>query len=654
MHPGLFLFGLVVAVAPPAQKSFPATFPQLVATSYTDPKQVPAHGQKPAASFQFVDNAKLPKGAQVLSAAKAASGVIWVVTDKGAFRSQGEAFVALEEPRMLGPQQPPVASGTRISAVASDKDGHIWAATNTGLYCTDGAQWWQQLDRRDGVPYENMTCLCVAANGDIWGGTAEGAWRLRDGQFRYFWGKRWLPGNKVRAIWTDAAGRAWLETDGGVACIDEKPMTLREKYAHFDRVVQERHYRRGFINEIVLKTPGDPSKGHTFKVSDNDGEWGSLQVAALCFRYAATKDPAARKQAREVMNALLELERLSGIPGYPARALVTDLELKDGILGVNLKEKVRVPGETDKIWFRSPVDATVWCKGDTSSDEMDGHYFAWLLYHDLAADADEKQKIAVLVRRVTDHIVAGGYTLIGHTGRKTRWGIWAPELLNKDPYYAEQRPLNSLEMLAYLKVAEHVTGDSKYARAYEDLISRHHYLINTLAIRRGKQGVWHGVNHADDEMILRCYYMLHLLEKAPDRRRILAQGLARTWEPSPLEQTLKHERNPLFNFIYGAITARPCAADEAVQTLQDWPWDMLHWTVKNRQRHDVAMKSALGRNERIELDRVLSSAERPLTRIDGNPWLPDGGNDGKVEDDGVAFGLGYWFGVYHGFISREP
>ena len=29
---------------------------------------------------------------------------------------------------------------------------------------------------------------------DVWAGTAEGAWRLRDGQFRYFWGRRWLPG----------------------------------------------------------------------------------------------------------------------------------------------------------------------------------------------------------------------------------------------------------------------------------------------------------------------------------------------------------------------------------------------------------------------------------------------------------------------------
>ncbi len=81
----------------------------------------------------------------MLSAAKAASGAIWVLTDQGGFRSTGGPFVALEVASALGSQQTPVPGEARIQAVASDKDGHIWAATNTGLYCTDGAQWWQRF-----------------------------------------------------------------------------------------------------------------------------------------------------------------------------------------------------------------------------------------------------------------------------------------------------------------------------------------------------------------------------------------------------------------------------------------------------------------------------------------------------------------------------
>ena len=92
------------------------------------------------------------------------------------------------------------------------------------------------------------------------------------------------------------------------------------------------------------------------------------------------------------MNALLDLERLSGIPGFPARAIVTDDELKAGAHGFSADAKVHAPGETAKAWYRSATTPGLWCKGDTSSDELDGHYFAWYLYHDLVADESEKKK----------------------------------------------------------------------------------------------------------------------------------------------------------------------------------------------------------------------------------------------------------------------
>src|SRR5262249_14591917 len=161
----------------------------------------------------------------------------------------------------------------------------------------------------------------------------------------------------------------------------------------------------------------------------------------------------------------------------------------------------------------------------------------------------------------------------GHTGRRTRWGIWTPTLIDEDPYYYDLRPLNSLELLAYLKVAEHVTGDKGYAQIYDQLVARHHFLLNTLMLRRGKFGDWQGINHSDDEMLYMMYYCLLRLEKDPDRRRILLQSIARTWEGAPGEQPLHPEHSPLYNFMYGALTGRPCAVEQAIDTLQDWPWD---------------------------------------------------------------------------------
>jgi len=602
-----------------------------------------------------MDRTKLPEGVNVTSTAKAANGQIWLLTDHGPFRSMAGGY----EPLVLGgrqlePGQPEVRGNARITALVADKLGHIWVGTDRGVYVSNGAEWWQKLGSQDGVPFERINCLHLAPGGDVWAGTPEGAWRLRDGRFRYFWGKRWLPDNDAQVIWTDATGRAWIETKTGAACIEDRPSTLAEKAAHYDRIIQERHNRRGYIAAIDLESPGEARKGAIFDVSDNDGLWTSLYVAAMALRFGATKAPAAREQARKSMNALLDLERLSGIPGFPARAMVTDDERKAGVHGFNPDATVHAPGETAKAWYRSRTTPGLWCKGDTSSDELDGHYFAWYLYHDLVADDAEKKEIAAVVRRVTDGIIRNNYTLVDHTGRKTRWGIWAPALINRHPLYHGLRALNSLEILSYLKVAEHITGDRNYAQAADALIKDHHYLLNGLLMRRGKGAQWSDINHSDDELLYLVYYPLLTLEKEPARRRLLVESIARTWEEIEGEQSIRPEHNPFYNFIYGATTGRRCDVEEARATLQDWPWDLIAWSTTNSHRHDVSVRTVTGfHRHNTQLDRVLSPAERTQARWNANPWIADWGGDGRREDDGVAWTVAYWLGVYHGYLSPD-
>jgi hypothetical protein len=653
MHPALIAV-LVVGIQP-AKPADSGKFLQLTSVQYAQGAPLPADFQRPPDRYEFVSTEKLPTGAKVRSAAKSASGRVWVITDRGPFRSTIDGYEPLEVgPRQLEPGQPQVEASARVVAVAADGVGQVWVATDRGLYITDGEQWWHGLERDDGVPYEAMTCLHLAPNGDVWGGTEEGAWRLRDGQFRYFWGRRWLPGNRIRSIWTDNKERAWLETDLGIACIEEKAITLAEKAGHFDKITQERHNRRGFICGIDLNAPGDISHGFRFDVSDNDGLWTAMYVGAMSLRYGATKDPEARKHARDSLTALLDLERRTGIPGFPARALATDAELKNGINGVNLESRVHAPGVDAKTWFRSKIDPTLWCKGDTSSDELDGHYFAWYLYHDLVADDAEKKEIAAVVRRVTDHILANDLTLVDHTGKKTRWGMWGPELINKHPFFYEQRPLNSIEILAFLKVAEHITADQRYARTFDNLIQKHHYLLNSLLMRRDATGRWPDINHSDDELLYLVYYPLLRLEKDPSRRRILTQSIARTWEVgTPGEQSIRPEHSPFYNFIYGATTGRRCDVEEATQTLEDWPWDLVDWAVRGSHRTDVQILNAPGIHRHVaQLDRVLPISERSQGRWNSNPWVADGGGHGRHEHDGVAWSLGYWLGVYHQFLPR--
>jgi hypothetical protein len=653
---GLIPLALFLAVLPAAAQSAregkAPMYPQLIATRYPTGTALPDGVAKPTPRYDFVDRAKLPDGATIRSAARAATGVAWIVTDRGNFRVSGGRYERLEWPRVYRPRQEPINEDAFVTCVAADRDGHLWAGTTNGVYATDGADWWRALDRRDGMPIDHVSCLYLAPNGDLWAGTDEGAWRMRAGQFRYFWGLRWLPGNRVSTIWGDDRGRVWLETDGGTSCIEETKMTLGHKANVFNDLTQKWNNRRGFINERALKTPGELA-GSVFDVSDNDGLWNSIYVGAMAFRYAATRDPEAKRQGWQALEAMLELERLTGIPGYPARAVVTDEELAAGATGFDPNETVRVDGETDKIWFRSKVEKNVWCKGDTSSDELDGHYFAWLTYYDLVATDEEKRKIAATCRRVTDNIIAGGYNLIGHTGRKTRWGVWAPKFLNDAPFWWDQRPLNSLELLSYLKAAYHLTGDAKYEQHYEKLIREDHYLLNTLDYRTRRGGKWQHINHSDDEMGYMNYYVLLTLEQDPDRRRLLLQSFRNTWEEGGEVQSLKPERSPLYNYLYGGLTGRPCAPEEAEETLQDWPWDRVEWSMRNSQRDDVTFKEGRGLRTVSELTRVLPISERCLHRWNGNPWSPDGGSDGREYDDGAAWLLGYWAGVHFGYLSAE-
>ena len=157
---------------------------------------------------------------------------------------------------------------------------------------------------------------------------------------------------------------------------------------------------------------------------------------AECFRYAVTKDPDALARARRAIEAVLFLEEVTGVPGLPARSYV----------------KKGDPRPKDGAWHWTADQQIQW-KGDTSSDELVGHFFILSIAYDLLPDAALKARMAEAARRMMDYIVAHGYNLIDVTGKPTTWGKWSPE------YFAghgkSDSALNALELLSFLKVTEH-------------------------------------------------------------------------------------------------------------------------------------------------------------------------------------------------------
>lgn len=478
------------------------------------------------------------------------------------------------------------------------------------------------------LPVTEFTVMAGSAS-STWIGTREGAIRLGPGYRgrEYFAGRRWLPDDHVTGIGLDGE-TTWLETPAGYSRISYVPMTLSEKSRAFVDRVQSRHTRWGLTADSRLRVPGDLSTNQMI-ANDNDGLWTAMYVAAECFRFKVTGDAGARANAKRGMDALIRLEAVTGIPGFPARSF-----LKVG------EEEQPADGE----WHDSPDGQWRW-KGNTSSDEIVGHFFVYPVYYDLAAEEGEKPALRAVIDRITNHILDHEYRLLGLADKPTRWGWWGPTAIWTDP---DETGLRALHMLSHLRVAEHMTADAQYREryraAYADLVGTHKYHLLT---RNQKVMVPGHINHSDDELAFLSFYPLLRYETNPALLQIYRQSLERSW------QIERPERNPLWNLIYAAGTgAKDFDRAEAVRTLQEIPMDLIQWSVRNSNRADVPLDPLADRFQHPQALVVLPYDELPMWKWNGNPYLLDGGFGGRSEDDGAYFLLPYWMGRFHELLAE--
>ena len=557
-----------------------------------------------------------PVAGKVKSVCRVGSALTLATTERGVFKVViGQPWIAL----------PPAggAPATDFSQIATLGTEHAIILSSRGPALTDAAGQSLIYALGGSLPIEAPSCVSVAGK-TVWFGSEQGVMRWRDGRFSYFAGPRWLPDDRVIAL-AAFGDDVWIATRGGLAHIFEKPMTLEQKAAYYQKLAEDRPRRFGYVTVMSLPTPGSLEHAEQ-EISDNDGLWTAMYVASQCFRYAATHSDDARAQARRSMQALLRLESITGIPGFPARA----------ISNIHDPAHERRSGGQ---WHPSPVEKDWMWKGDTSSDEIVGHYLAFYLYSALVADDQEKLQIRATCKRITDHILDHGYYLIDITGKPTRWGYWSPARLN--PGRGGDRGLNSLEILSHLKVAIQLVGDDRYKAAYRDLIDQHHYALNTIRQRISFNG---RVNHSDDELAFLSYYPLLVLEDDPALRAIYQTSLRRSWEG------VRPEICPLWNFIYGACTREPCDAEQAVIALDEIPLDLIHWPTANSRRADLKLDPAADRFGRRQLLHPLPWSERPLHKWNNNPYELDGG-DPHEEEDPTFWLLPYWMGRYHHLIA---
>jgi hypothetical protein len=389
--------------------------------------------------------------------------------------------------------------------------------------------------------------------------------------------------------------------------------------------------RYGLCSELRLLKPGDISSAEMID-TDNDGSWSAYYLASQALHFGATGDSQAHSNAWETFEALERLESLNGLTGFPSRTF----------------ERTGFKFSDPDRWRTAPDPDWEW-KATTSSDEFTDHTFGYAVLWECAAKTPaEKQRIATLYTKIIDHIIRNNWYLIDWDGKPTLWARWNPEYVNWFPHSIVDRKLNSVEIIAALQFAHHITGRALYREKAFELLYQHGYLSNIVSsmkliaptkgfIHQGNDmgDEW---NHSDDQLAFDTYWTLYRFAFNSDLKKKYAAVVRDHFE---LE---KQERIPIWNFVTAMTGAKDFDLDGALWTLRRFPLDLISWSVSNSHRQDITKLPPNFRGQQSA--ELLAPGERKMSRWNTHPFVLDGGDGGRIEFAGDEFLLPYWMGRY--------
>jgi hypothetical protein len=569
---------------------------------------------------------------------------LWIGTASGLYLQD----LSGAHPATVRYGKPDVLLSSYINALRPLPDGTTGIASTGGIDLYRGTKRVLALSAQQGMPNRQARSLVSDPDGRLWIATKLGVIRYDHGRWSLRNSRRWLSSDDARDVAIGPDGTAWVATAAGVDAIRRRQMTLADKAGYYLQMLRARHIRPpGFVGPAVLLTPGDLSRSF-IEDDDNDGEHTGEYLAMESMRYAVTKDPAARANAKVAFHALVALREITGTDYFIARAMLPietppRHEVERTFTPEEIAETHRTQSREkiiEKRWVPSADGKWLW-KRDASSDEVDGHMFGYSTYYDLAADDDEKRLVADQVDRLIGGILDHGYLLQDIDGKGTRWANWSPASLNGDANWNEERPGNSVELIAYLGVAYHITGKQRYLDAARTLITKDHYDRNMLATRYSTPAEH---SHVVDQLLATVYPNLFTHLPLPSLQQTALTSIRR-WHEGVVKDGI-----PLYDFVYNRFSGRETPLAGAVEQLRDWPLDMIEWTVDNSKREDVQPDLTPGQDEGL-LTRILPRSEMGLCMWDQEPYRAVIGRDGQREDRPNDWLLAYWMGRYYGLLA---
>jgi len=568
-------------------------------------------------------------------------GTLWVATDVGLYQcANGKTELYQSTSELIS---------CYAKALAVSPAGELWVGVLGGVSIRSNGKLTKTLTPKEGMPSSEVHCILPAPDGTMWVGTKVGVVRY-DSAFNHSlrFSRRWLLGDEVADMAFDRKGDAWIATNHGVSCIHRDTMTLAGKEQNFYGQLMRRHIREPWIcGSVRLEIPGDTA---TWRPSDddNDGEYTGGYLAMESFRYAVTRSEDARLKARKAFDFLVKLQTVTGTEGFFARTIVPAdwKEVNDGNRTYTprqlAEELVQDPRykPVEERWHLSADGKWRW-KGDTSSDEMDGHMMGYFFYYEYAAGEAERILVRNHVSKIIDRLLETDFNLVDTDGTHTRWAVWSPNQLNRDPDWASERSLNSFELLAYLKLAAHITGNAKYETAYRHLIDKEGYLDNASRLNH-KNPAWQ--IYFDLTMEGYLFPILLKYEQDPKLHQFYTQLI---------EEWMEHQtagENLINNLTYTIATGKRVNVPQTLEFLRDAPLDLVDWNIDHRIREDVQIVRSPILEER-QVSELPPASIRGTVRWDKNPWGAVSGNTRQVREP-VFWLWPYWMARYLEIITN--
>lgn len=547
------------------------------------------------------------------------------------------------------------------------------------------------------LPSKKTDYSCCAVSGDVeWYGASNGLTRYdknadrEDDIIMHFSAPRDLLDNNIKAVLADG-NNVWVLTDTGVTYIEMKLVSAEEKA---DILLQETlKYvdRRGMISQKRLAEPRNLDSALNYGHSDNDGTFTAGYSIGEMLKYSVYKkekgiDHPDTIKAKEIATraceaTLLLLHVHKRGDGFAARTylcayepvpddglffritdgkatcLETTDSIKRNVVGTVIDASAEIPERLSRLYKDLGfTDDDIIYKADTSSDEITHHFLHLLFAHEhLGCDDPELDEIIISsTKDLMNHIIDHGYELHDFTGEPTTWAKWSVRYFNTEFGWVDGT-LNAAQLLMYLLVTMHVTGEEGKWRehydhlvndlGYADMTEKHFDRLYQASLSMNfdfPEDIMYG-----DHMLATCaYWGLCTLEKDEELLEKYRKGY-KAWRTS-----IGKEFNPGYDLPYFIS----CPDEEPdLERLATWFYrtniSRLAAGVTLEGRHDIPVKTLRTGTKHISV--LLPPDERFISKYDRNPL------DLKNEDSGgvwvvescYVYTFAYWVGRYYGFFE---